>query len=126
MLTVKQLLEPVQSNSWFTTIDLNSAYFHTDVARFAFQGVASKYSRTPFSNSLAARFIRVFSCAGVVLVLDSCSLQARLLESRWTGLVHMVQRLREHATVMPLTIMQTLEPTSTPTGSMCEIEQGVQ
>lgn len=112
MLTVKQLLEPVQSNNWFTTIDLNNAYFHTDVARFAFQGVASKYNRLPFSNSLAIHFIRVFSCAGVVQMDRSATNGA--------------ERLCEHATVMPLTIMQTLEPTSTPTRSMCEIEQGVQ
>ena len=62
MLTIKQLLGLVQPGDWFTTIDLNDAYFHVEIApkhrkylRFAFQGIAYEYNRLPFGYSLSPR-----------------------------------------------------------------------
>ena len=58
MLTMRRLLELIQSGNWFTTINLKGVYFHVKVAPkhrkflcFAFQGIAYDYNRLLFDYS---------------------------------------------------------------------------
>ena len=62
MLTMRRLLELIQSGSWFTTINLKGVYFHVKVAPkhrkflcFAFQGIAYDYNRLLFNYSPSSR-----------------------------------------------------------------------
>ncbi|KAI3360259.1 hypothetical protein L3Q82_014572 [Scortum barcoo] len=62
MLTIKQVLECVHQDDWFTSIDLKDAYFHVPIIpkhmrflRFSFQGIQYQYNRLPFGYSLAPR-----------------------------------------------------------------------
>lgn len=65
MLTHNVLFHSIQPGNWFTSIDLQDAYFHISIylahrtfLRFAFQGVAYEYQTLPFGLSLT---LRVFS-----------------------------------------------------------------
>ncbi len=62
MLTHNVLFRSIQPGDWFTSIDLQDAYFHVSIypahrkfLRFAFQGVAYEYQTLPFGLSLAPR-----------------------------------------------------------------------
>ena len=62
MLTNKALLHSIQPLDWFTSIDLQDAYFHISIIpahrrflRFAYNGVAYEYQTVPFGLSVAPR-----------------------------------------------------------------------
>lgn len=62
MLRIKDVIQAVTPQAWFTSVDLKDAYFHVPVARdhrrflrFAFQGRVYQYCVLPFGLSLAPR-----------------------------------------------------------------------
>ena len=71
MLTTGQILESIERGEWFTSIDLEDAYFHVPICpnhrpflRFAFQGQAYQFKVLPFGLSLSPRvFTRVVGAA---------------------------------------------------------------
>ena len=71
MLRTVEVLQSIQENDWFTTIDLKDAYFHIPIAphhrhflRFAFEGQAYQFCVLPFGIALAPRvFTRCVAAA---------------------------------------------------------------
>lgn len=62
MLTLTVLSRAIRPDDWFTSIDLQDAYFHIHIypahrkfLRFAYQGIAYEYMTLPFGLSLAPR-----------------------------------------------------------------------
>ncbi|XP_029965627.1 uncharacterized protein LOC115401518 [Salarias fasciatus] len=62
MLTHKVLFRSIRPGDWFTSVDLQDAYFHISIypahrkyLRFAFKGTAYEYQTLPFGLSLAPR-----------------------------------------------------------------------
>ncbi|XP_029963540.1 uncharacterized protein LOC115400030 [Salarias fasciatus] len=62
MLTHKVLFRSIHPGDWFTSVDLQDAYFHISIypahrkyLRFAFKGTAYEYQTLPFGLSLAPR-----------------------------------------------------------------------
>lgn len=62
MLTLRQLSQSIRPGDWFTTVDLQDAYFHIPIKpghqkylRFAFQGKGYEFRVLPFGLSLAPR-----------------------------------------------------------------------
>ncbi len=62
MLTLTVLSRAIHPGDWFTSIDLQDAYFHIHIypahrkfLRFAYQGVVYEYMTLPFGLSLVPR-----------------------------------------------------------------------
>ncbi len=62
MATFKMLSHFIREKDWFTSVDLEDAYFHIDIypahrkfLRFAYQGTAYEFMTVPFGLSLAPR-----------------------------------------------------------------------
>ena len=113
MLKRAEVLQAVAWQSWFTSIDLNDAYFHLPIAphhrpylRFAFEGRAYQYRVLPFGLSLAPRiFTRCMRAAlapmqdtgmQILPYLDDwliCTPTRERAEQDTTALLGLVERL---------------------------------
>ncbi len=62
MLSLRTLCQSIRQGDWFTSVDLQDAYFHIDIfpahrkyQRFAYQGTAYEYTKIPFGLALAPK-----------------------------------------------------------------------
>ena len=78
MLTLTVLSRAIRPDNWFTSIDLQDAYFHIHIypahrkfLRFAYQGIAHEYMALSFGLSLALRVFTKCVEAALNLLRDS-------------------------------------------------------